>query len=169
MTIATTSPTAPPAAPQWLCDLVAARTHYEELLGWPVTVDVEPRRLAVAAGQVLDAITMPTTLGTSVLAELQITMLAGPVIAGPGGAWWTFLTAPAAASRPDIPAHLHAHKVHLTPRGAHVIIPNPNPTAGEGSPQWIAPPCPRHALPPWSVVIGATRRAVDHLAPADSH
>jgi hypothetical protein len=110
---------------------------------------------------------MPSMLGASVLAELQITMLAGPVTAGPGGAWWTSLTVPATAARPDIPADLHARKVHLTPRGAHVIIPNP--TAGQGSPQWIAPPRPRHRLPPWSVVIGATRRVVDHLAYADSH
>ena len=162
MTIAPTSPTGTSAAPQWLRDLVTARTYYEELLGWPVIVDVEPRRLAVTVGQVLDAITIPTTLSASVLAELQITMLAGPVIAGPGDAWWTFLTAPAAASRPDISADLHARKVHLAPRGAHVIIPNP--TAGKGLPQWIAPPRPHHPLPPWSVAIGATRRVADHLA-----
>jgi hypothetical protein len=166
MPITTTSPPTTPPAPQWLRDLVAARTHYEELLGWPVTVDVEPPRLVVAVGQVLDAVTMPATLGGSVLAELRITMLAGPVIADPGGAWWTFLAAPAAASRPDIPAELHARRVHLTPRGAHVIIPNL--TAGDGLPRWIEPPRPHHQLPPWSAVIGETRRVADHLAAAGS-
>lgn len=165
MTIRLTIPPSTPAAPQWLRDLVAARTHYEELLGWPVTVDIEPRRLAVAVGQALDAVTMPSALGQSVLAELQITMLAGPVITGPGGGWWTFLTAPATASRPDIPAELHACKVQLTPRGAQVIIPSL--IDDEASSRWITPPRPRHPLPPWSVVIGATRRVVDHLTSAD--
>jgi hypothetical protein len=167
MTVRLTSPTTTPSAPQWLRDLVAARTHYEELLGWPVTVDVQSRRLAMAVGQVLDAITMPATLGASVLAELRITMLSGPVIADLGGAWWTFLTAPATKSRPDIPAELHALKVHPIPRGAHVIIPNP--TAVAGLSRWIESPLPRRPLPPWSVVIGATRRVVDHMASTDSH
>lgn len=167
MTVRLTSPTATPSAPQWLRDLVAARTHYEELLGWPVTVDVQPRRLAVAVGQVLDAITMPATLGASVLAGLRITMLSGPVIADQGGAWWTFLTAPATKSRPDIPAELHAVKVRAIPRGAQVIIPNPATIAG--SSRWIEQAQPRRPLPPWSVVIGATRHVVDHAASADSH
>ncbi|MBV9845815.1 MAG: hypothetical protein JOZ47_12165 [Kutzneria sp.] len=167
MTVRLTSPPTTPSAPQWLRDLVAARTHYEELLGWPVTVDVEPRRLAVAVGQVLDAVTMPAALGASVFAELQITMLSGPVIADLGGAWWTFLTAPATKCRPDVPADLHARKVHVIPRGARVIIPNPTTVAS--SSRWIESPRPHHGLPPWSVVIGATRRVVDHLASADRH
>lgn len=167
MTVRLTNPPSTPAAPQWLRDLVTARTHYEELLGWPVTVDIEPRRLALAVGQEVDAVTMPTALGQVVLAELRITMLVGPVIADPGGAWWTFLTAPATASRPDIPAELHARKVRLTPRGAQVIIPNL--TNCEASSRWITLPLPRHPLPPWSVVIGATRRVVDHLAATECH
>lgn len=155
-----TSPTTTTAAPQWLRELVAARTHYVELLGWPITVDVGPRRLAVAVGQVLDAVTIPAPLGRSVLAELRVTMLAGPVIADPGGAWWTLLIQPATAPRPELPADLHAHNVHLTPPGAHVIIPSP--IDGEGSSRWIEPPRPRHPLPPWSAIISATRRVIDH-------
>lgn len=166
MAIALTSSTAMPAAPQWLRDLVAARTQYEELLGWPVTVDVGPRRLVVAVGRVLDAVTMPATLGRSVLTELQLTMLAGPVIAGPGGAWWTLLTESATVLRPDLPAELHAHKVYLAPSGTHVIIPLL--VDGEGSSRWIEQPRSRYPLPPWSVVIAATRRVVDHLASAGS-
>lgn len=50
-------------AQQWLRELVAARTRYEELLDCLVTVDVQLRRLALAAGQVLDAVTMPATPG----------------------------------------------------------------------------------------------------------
>lgn len=160
MAIAMTNLTTTTAAPQWLRELVAARTHYVELLGWPVTVEVGPRRLAVAVGPVLDAVTMPATLGRSVLAELRLTMLAGPVIADPGGAWWTLLTEPATAPRPELPTDLHARNVHLTPPGAHVTIPSL--TESKGSSRWIEPPQPCHPLPPWSAVVGATRRVANH-------
>lgn len=153
-----------PVAPRCLHDLIATRAHCEERLGWPVTLEVKSRRLVVTVGEMLDAVTMPTLLGQKVLAELQITMLAGPVIAAAGGAWWTFLTAPAAVSRQGIPAELRARKVHLTPDGAQVIIPNQ--IDSEATPRWVVSPRP---LPPWSAVIGATRRVADQLASADCH
>jgi hypothetical protein len=108
----------------------------------------------------MDAITMPAALGRRVLAELQIAMLAGPVISGPGE-WWTFITEPATAPRPAVPAELCRAKVHIAPRGAHVVIP-PRREALE----WIKRPQPQHALPPWSVVIGATRRVAAHMTVA---
>jgi hypothetical protein len=167
MAITTTSPAAMPPAPRWLRDLITARTQYEELLGWPVTVDMGPRRLVLAVGHVLDAVTMPEPLGASVLAELQITMLAGPVVADSDGPRWTFLTDLATASQPDISSDLHAHTVHLVPRSGHVIVPGPSD--GEGSSRWVRPPRPHHRLPPWSVVIGTTRRVVNgHLGTAGS-
>jgi hypothetical protein len=148
----TTSAGTTPAAPDWLRDLADARTDYEERLGWPVTIEVAHRRLVAAVGERMDAITVPARLGRHVLAELQIAMLAGPVIAGPGE-WWTFLTEPATAPRPAVPAELCQAKVRLTPRGAHVVIP-PRRDAQE----WIKRPEPQRTLPPWSVVIGVTRR-----------
>lgn len=167
MTVRMTSSLSTLAAPQWLHDLVTARTHYEELLGWPVTVDVEPRRLVMAVGRELDAVTMPSALGQAVLAELQVTMLAGPVIADPGGGWWTFLTAPNTASQPDISTELRVGKVHLTPRGARVVVPSLIDCGT--SPRWINRPPPRRPLPTWSVVIGMTRRVVEQLAITGCH
>lgn len=161
MTVRLTSSLSTPAARQLLHGLVTARTHYEEPLGWPVTVNAEPRRHVKAVGEELDAVTVPFTRGQAVLAELQMTMLAGPVIADPGGGWWTFLTAPTTASQPDIAAELRAGKVHLTPRG---MGDRAEPDQQWASAQWINQPLPRHSLPPWSVVIGVTRRVVEHLA-----
>jgi hypothetical protein len=161
MNIMTTAGTTP-AAPDWLRDLADARKDYEERLGWPVTIELQHRRLVAAVGERMDAITMPAALGRHVLAELQIAMLAGPVIAGPGK-WWTFLTEPATAPRPAVPAELFRAKVRITPRGAHVVIP-PRPDALE----WIKRPQPQHTLPPWSVVIGATRRFAAHITSAQA-
>ncbi|MBB5155939.1 hypothetical protein [Saccharopolyspora phatthalungensis] len=158
----TTTPPATSTAPQWLRDLAAARTRYEELVGWPVTVEVQPRRLTVPVGEVLDALTMPAPLGHAVQSELRLMMLAGPVIAGPGHDWWTFLTEPTDASRPEVPAELHRWKLRPTPRGAHVILPA-LATTEDKTPQWIGSPRSHTALPPWHAVIGATRRALSHL------
>jgi hypothetical protein len=158
--------TPPRPAPEWLRDLAAARAHYEELFGWPVSVDIEPRRVVVPVGEVLDAVTMPAALGEQVLAELHIAMMAGPVIAGPNGTWWTFLTQPATASRPEIAAELHAVKVCLTPRGAHAILPTADDNNGAW--RWIAPPQHSSTLPPWSAVIAVTRRVATSGALAAS-
>lgn len=151
----TTTAGAPPVAPDWLRDLADARTEYEERLGWPVRIDVAPRRLVAVAGEHMDAIMMPAQLGRHVLAELQIAMLAGPVIAGPAESW-TFLSAPATAPRPSVPAQLRQANVQVTPRGAHVVIPSRREAA-----EWIKRPQPQRTLPPWSVVIGVTRRVAD--------
>ncbi len=153
MNVPTTEP-----APDWLRELTAARTHYEQLLGWPAEVQVPQRRLTVPAGMALDALTMPAPLGDSVLAELRITLLAGPVTADPGGTWWTFLSQPATTPRLDIPAALRRLRVRPTPQGTPVIIPiHPGGNGARGW-RWIRPPHPGQPLPPWSVVLGATRR-----------
>lgn len=152
------APTTTFPAPEWLRTLAAARTHYEELLGWPVRVQVQQRYLTVPVGMALDALTMPATLGEKVLAELTISMLAGPVTADPGGDWWTFLSHPAPAPRLGVPAALRRLRVHPAPRGTPVIIPTSLDGGGESRWQWIEPPRPGRSLPPWSVVVGATRR-----------
>ncbi|MEO6082961.1 MAG: hypothetical protein ABIQ18_07625, partial [Umezawaea sp.] len=61
--------------PQWLLDLATARTHYEERFGWPVSISIVERQLAITLGQTLDAITMPTPLATKVHTQLGIAML----------------------------------------------------------------------------------------------
>lgn len=145
-------------APDWLHELVTARIHYEELLGWPVCMEARRRHVRVPVGTALDGITMPATLGEKVLAELTITMLAGPVTAGPGADWWTFLTQPTTAPRPGIPAEVHRLQVRPLPRGAYAILPTQVDHGSDSAWRWIEPPRPCQSLPPWSAVIGATRR-----------
>ncbi len=156
-----TSPAVTSGAVQWLRDLISERIQYEEDFGWPVTVEVERRRLAVAVGDVLDAVTMPVALGEKVLAELRIAMLNGPVLSSVGGERWTFLTTPEAPPRSVTPAELDAHGVRFTPRGALVIIPRPG--SGAESPPWIEAPRARRALPPWPAVTATARRVANRL------
>jgi hypothetical protein len=142
-------------APDWLRNLVGARTHYEENLGWPVSIEVESHRVVIEAGSVLDAVVMPVEVARPVLLELRIALQAGPVITAPGVDSWTFLTAPAAAIHPALPAELGDVHVRGLSAGTRVTLPSET-----GSPYWIEPPRRRHCLPPWPVVVGATRRVV---------
>lgn len=155
--------TATHPAPDWLRELATARTSYEELLGWPVCMNVQSRCVAVPVGRVLDTITMPATLGEKVRVELGFPMPAGPVAEDPGGDRWTFLTQPTAAARRDIPAELCELEVHAAPHGAHVVIPTRLDGAGEREWRWVELPHPRQSLPPWSAVLGATRRIAARL------
>ncbi|HEX4722700.1 MAG TPA: hypothetical protein VH333_09315 [Pseudonocardiaceae bacterium] len=142
-------------APDWLRNLVGARTHYEENLGWPATIDVEPHRIVIATGDVLDAVVIPVGVAESVLLELRIALQVGPVITAPGVDSWTFLTAPIAVRPPVLPAELSAVRVRAIAAGAPVTLPSET-----GSPYWIEPPRRRRCLPPWPVVVGTTRRVV---------
>jgi len=142
-------------APDWLRNLVGARNHYEENLGWPATIDVEPHRVVIATGSVLDAVVMPVGVAEAVLLELRIALQAGPVITTPGVDQWTFLTAPAPVRPAVLPAELRAMRVRGLAPGTPVTLPSET-----GSPYWIEPPRRRHCLPPWPVVVATTRRVV---------
>jgi hypothetical protein len=149
-------------APAWLRELAHGRATYEELLGWPVSVQVGNRMLIVAIGQTVEAVTMPASLGAMVRAELGIAMLSGPVAAAPDGARWTFLTKPLDRLRPNITADLSHLRVDVAPHGAHVAIPtDPHTSTGRGW-RWIEQPSPARALPPAYAVIAVTRRLTDH-------
>ncbi len=150
--------TATHPAPDWLRELATARTRYEELLGWPVCMDVLSQCVAVPVGTVLDTVTMPATLAQKVRVELGFTMPAGPVAADPDGDWWTFLTEPATAARHDIPAELRELEVHTARHGAHVVIPTRLDGTDDRGWRWVELPHPHQSLPPWSAVLGATRR-----------
>lgn len=153
-------------APGWLRELAQARATYEELLGWPVSVQVGRRDLVVILGGEIAAIGMPARLGLRVRQELTIALLCGPIVADPGGTWWTFLTKPAGILRPDVAGDLAALRVHLAPRGACVEIPRTLTTSTRGW-HWIEPPQPTRPLPPGSVVIATIRRLTyddGHLA-----
>jgi hypothetical protein len=147
-----------------LAQLTAARDHYREQFGWPVSVDIEHQGLIVAVGEAVGAVTIPALRGGKVHDELRITMLAGPVLASQGGRWWTFLVTPARKERTDLLAELRRPKVYSTPSGAHVIIPTfLNGTDGRW--WWIQQPQPHSPLSPWSVVIGTTRRVAASQQP----
>lgn len=145
----------PAPAPDWLRNLVGARTHYEETLGWPATIEVEPHRVVIATGGVLDAVVMPVGVAEAVLLELRIALQAGPVITAPGVDRWTFLTAPVAVRPTVLPAELRDMDVYGMPAGTPVTLPSET-----GSPYWIEPPRRRHCLPPWPTVVATTRRVV---------
>lgn len=153
-------------APGWLQDLAAARARYEELLGWPVRLDLAERRLAIPVGTLLDAIIMRAGLGERVLGELAMAMLAGPVTAGPGCGEWTFLTQPAGSPRRDLPAELVHLRLHVAPLGVPVVIPThpDGPGDSDSDAWWVQPPRPHRPLPPWPAVLGATRRVAARLA-----
>jgi hypothetical protein len=150
--------TATHPAPDWLRELATARTRYEELLGWPVCMDVLSQCVAVPVGMVLDTVTMPAILAQKVRVELGFTTPAGPVAADPDGDWWTFLTEPATAARHDIPAELRELEVHTARHGAHVVIPTRLDGTDDRGWRWVELPHPHQSLPPWSAVLGATRR-----------
>jgi hypothetical protein len=148
-------PTVTQPAPTWLRDLAAARAHYEELFGWPVSVQVGQRQLVVALGQVLDAITMPAPLAAQVHGQLSIAMLSGPVIAHPDGGHWTFLTQGATAMPEDIVDGLEEHDVRHAATGAYTVIPT---ECGNGEWRWISEPRPHQMLPSAYAVVATARR-----------
>lgn len=144
------------SAPVTRQDLRAARDELSTLTGWPVNVDELAGRLLLTTGANVDAITMPAFLGERVLARLRITLQAGPVIATPGGGWWTFITELATAPRPVIPNDLLALRVRMAPRGPYTVLP---PTIAQpGHWSWIAFPQRGHQPPMWAAVIAVTRR-----------
>lgn len=143
-------------------DLAAARSDYEEQLGWPVRIDVDPGRLLMPTGSVTDVLVMPAALGRQVLAELRISMLAGPVTAEPGGRRWTFFTAPAAHCRDELAGELSHLDVQVLPAGALVTLPLT--LDGAGAHPWVSRPVGPRRLPPWSAVVSTTRRCGDRIA-----
>ena len=149
-------------APAWLRELAHGRAAYEELLGWPVSVQVGDRLLAVAIGQTVEAVTMPAGLGARVRAEMGIAMLSGPVATDPESVRWTFLTKPLDRLRPNITADLSHVGVDVAAPGSHVAIPtDPVAWSGQGW-RWVERPVPGRALPPAYAVIAVTRRLAEH-------
>jgi hypothetical protein len=155
----TTTLTSRPA-PEWLRDLAEARARYEELLGWPVSIQVGSRDLALVIGARIGAVSMPARLGARVRQELGFALLSGPILADPSASWWTFLTKPTGALRPDVAHDLAAVRARIAPRGATTQIPLP-PTDR----RWVERPT--RPLPPASAVIAIVRRLTyddGHLA-----
>ncbi|MPZ79317.1 MAG: hypothetical protein GEV28_02555 [Actinophytocola sp.] len=168
-----TTPITNRPAPWWLRELAHGRAAYEELLGWPVSVQVGNRVLIVAIGSSVAAMTMPAALGAAVCGELRRAIQCGPVLTDPDGLKWTFLTRPPEDLRTGIAGALARAHVDLARRGGHVVVP-PAPTtplatttpAGRPVPldrswRWIEPPTPCRPLPPAYPAIAVTRRLTE--------
>lgn len=155
----TTTPSPPRAADtsDWLLELVDARNEYEELLGWPVLLEVTSRRLVLRTGTALDAVVMPATLGEKVLAELRIAMLGCPVVTEPDGSW-TFVVEPVDGPCPVMPPELVPARVRTLPTGSRLVLPRVLHPSGIGR-SWVAP-CRRRPLAPWHAVIATCRRVI---------
>jgi hypothetical protein len=158
-----TAPVSTPATSDWLRELVDTRNTYEEMLGWPILLEVATRKLVMTTGTILDAIVMPAALGEKVLAELRSAILASYVIAGPGNASWTFITEPAVASTPTptLPADLVPARVECVPHGSQITLPTTLDPLSAWS--WVTP-CRRRSLTPWPAVIATARRIVARAA-----
>lgn len=139
-------------APQWLRDLAAARVYYEERLGWPVTIEVARRRLTVALGRVVDAITMPAVLAVQVHTRLGIALQSGPVIAHTEGGRWTFLTQPVAPGW--LVDDLVANGVRHDGLGTCTVLPVDRADGW----RWITEPRPNQQLPSPYAVVATVRR-----------
>lgn len=157
----------PLPAPTWLRELTDARARYEELLGWPVSIQVGRRDLVAIVSGTLGAVGMPAKLGARVRQELGFTLLSGPIVADPGGAWWTFLTRPVGLLRPDVAQDLAAVRVRVAPRGTCVEIPCDIKGTVIGGWRWVERPVPNRPLPPGAAVVSMVRRLTyddGHLA-----
>ena len=104
------------------------------------------RPIAHLAGDDVDAISMPAGFGALVLAELEIMMLAGPVVTDDDGSW-TFLTERTGARRP-VPSDLLPLGVRAVPAGTAL---------GEADE-------PGQSAAIWWTVIGAARRVAHRLS-----
>lgn len=151
-------------APEWLRELATARTHYEELFGWPVVIEVQQRRLAAPLGGVLSAVTMPATLGEKVLTDLRLMLSAGPVATEPDEDRWVFFTQPVAGPHRDMPAQLEFPPVHFIAGGMYMAVPTQ--LDSDSALRWIEQPQPRRPLPSWSVLTDATLRVSSKLVSA---
>ncbi len=129
-------------APGWLRDLVDAKAAYQELLGWPVSVRVGQRNLVVAVGQVLDAVTMPAALGSSVRAQLEPT----PIMTNSTGSW-TFLARPAPFPIGD------AGVLRVHSAGSQLVIPAAMAVTMGRDERWIDCPVPNRSLPSTGDVV----------------
>lgn len=150
--------TTPRPAPDWLRELADARATYEELLGWPVSVQVGARKLVVATGSVLAAVAMPAQLGAQVRAQLDISILSAPIVANADGTRWTFLAKPDMPVGESVAQDLAAAQVLVAPPGTFVVVPTALNPSGNQTVRWVEGPRPNHAPPPLHAVLGQARR-----------
>lgn len=133
--------TKPEPAPGWLRELADARAAYQELLGWPVSVQVGQRNLVVRVGRDLDAVTMPAVLGVSTLEQLRAAGTVAPAFTNSAGTSWTFLVGAGDGGGEPVPS------VTVAAAGSYVAIPSVlGESAGPGD-RWVSAPVSVRMLP----------------------
>jgi hypothetical protein len=145
-------------APAWLRNLATARASYQELLGWPVSMQVSQQNLVVEVGSALVAVAMPAGLGARVRAQLGVSFISAAIIANAEGTRWTFLAAPGTATRPPSAEELLSVGVQFAPHGSYVVIPTSLKMSAGRVERWIDCPHPNRALPPVCAVAELARR-----------
>lgn len=141
-----------------LLALADARAAYEQRLGWTITIDRRARRITLATGSGMSAITMPESLGGAVVHGLISSLQPAAVLTDGHGTWLTFLT----QARPinaTLPADLDRVRVRVLPAQTPIVLPIPGRISTTG-PRWVVPPGRSAELPPWAVVVALTRRAL---------
>ncbi len=121
--------------------------------GGPVGTAERAPLPVLVAGETVDAISMPAAFAALVRAELDIMMLAGPVVADDDDGSWTFLTERADTRQPTMPNDLLPLGVRAVPAGTPVAL-------------FAA--ADRRDRPPaiWWTVIGAARRVAHRTSRA---
>jgi hypothetical protein len=123
--------------------------------------------IQAVVGGTVGAVVIPACLGAQVRQELGFATLRGPIIADPGGGWWTFLTSPVGKLRPDVAQHLAAVRVRIAPRGSYIEIPSDTKVSTIGGWRWVERPVANWPLPPGSAIVSLVRRLTyndGHLA-----
>jgi hypothetical protein len=132
--------------------------YYSELFAWPITIDPKTGEIHLQLGETVDAVTMRAGFAAEVNNVLAKSFLTGPVIVVPGNpADWVFITQGRTPLRRSTVDDLVRIQVGWNPVGA--TIPLPALVAGHEGPRWLERPKLGSALPPWTAVIGAARRA----------
>ncbi|MBA0127258.1 hypothetical protein H0B56_17040 [Haloechinothrix sp. YIM 98757] len=125
-------------------------------------VDEQRRQVHLAAGAVVNAVSMPATpLGEAVLHGLVTALQPAAITTLPtrGGRCpqWLLLTQPRHKPQAALADDLQTAGVRPIRSGEPVVLPVPGMLRPDV--QWICPPSPRRGLPAYSVVLGLARRA----------
>lgn len=130
-------------------------------LGWPVRVHPSARRVTVAIGRRMNALSMPKPIG--VLIAEQLTESGQPVVALSGGhGWWTLLTGPRPRET-EVTDELLDAGIRAVPRGAQVVLPVvglPNVKVN-----WVYQPHAETGLPSHTAILALAYRVARRQPP----
>ena len=133
-------------------------SYYQQLFGWPTTVDFDAGEVNLQLGDVVDALILRAGFAAEVDSFLVRHMFHAPIVVVPGVRnEWIFLTGPRTAMRPKTLADLVRIQVGWRRRNESIPLPEiDGPVEGL---RWMRRPGPGMELPPWSTVVCAARRS----------